>query len=56
MENVDKITYTSSKKSVVTINKNGKITAKKKGTAKVKAVVTLKDGTKKTVTMEVKVK
>ena len=56
MENVDKIPYTSSKKSVVTVNKNGKITAKKKGTAKVKAVVTLKDGTKKTVTMKVKVK
>lgn len=56
MENVDKITYTSSKKSVVTVNKNGKITAKKKGTAKVTAVVTLKDGTKKTVTMKVKVK
>ena len=56
MANVDKITYTSSKKSVVTVNKNGKITAKKKGTAKVKAVVTLKDGTKKTVTMKVKVK
>ncbi len=30
MENVDKITYTSSKKSVVTVNKNGKITAKEK--------------------------
>ena len=56
MANVDKITYTSSKKSVATVNKNGKITAKKKGTAKVKAVVTLKDGTKKTVTMKVKVK
>ena len=56
MENVDKIVYTSSKKSVVTVNKNGKITAKKKGTAKVKAVVTLKNGTKKTVTMKVKVK
>lgn len=56
MENVEKITYTSSKKSVVTVNKNGKITAKKKGTAKVKAVVTLKDGTVKTVTMQVKVK
>ena len=56
MANVDKIVYTSSKKSVVTVNKNGKITAKKKGTAKVKAVVTLKNGTKKTVTMKVKVK
>ena len=56
MENVEKITYTTSKKSVLTVNKNGKITAKKKGTAKVKAVVTLKDGTVKTVTMKVKVK
>lgn len=56
MENVEKIEYTSSKKSVVSVNKNGKITAKKKGTAKVKAVVTLKDGTVKTVTMKVKVK
>ena len=56
MENVEKITYTSSKKSVITVNKNGKITAKKKGTAKVKAVVTLKDGTVKTVTMQVIVK
>lgn len=56
MENVEKITYTSSKKSVLTVNKNGKINAKKKGTAKVKAVVTLKDGTVKTVTMQVKVK
>ena len=56
MENVEKFEYTSSKKSVVTVNKNGKITAKKKGTAKVKAVVTLKDGTVKTVTMQVKVK
>lgn len=56
MANVDKITYTSSKKSVATVNKNGKVTAKKKGTAKVKAVVTLKNGTKKTVTMKVKVK
>ena len=56
MENVAKITYKSSKKSVVSVNKNGKITGKKKGTGKVTAVVTLKDGTKKTVRMKVKVK
>ena len=56
MANVDKIVYTSSKKSVVTVNKNGKITAKKKGTAVVKATVTLKSGKKQTVTMKVKVK
>lgn len=56
MENVAKITYKSSKKSVVSVNKNGKITGKKKGTGKVTAEVTLKDGTKKTVRMKVKVK
>lgn len=56
MENVEKITYKSSKKSVVSVNKNGKFTGKKKGTGKVTAEVTLKDGTKKTVKMKVKVK
>lgn len=56
MANVAKITYKSSKKSVVSVNKNGKITGKKKGIGKVTAVVTLKDGTKKTVSINVKVK
>lgn len=56
MENVAKITYKSSKKSVVSVNKNGKITGKKKGTGKVTATVTLKDGTKKIVTIKVTVK
>lgn len=56
MENVEKITYKSSKKSVVSVNKNGKIKGKKKGTGKVTAEVTLKDGTRKTVRMKVKVK
>ena len=56
MENVAKITYKSSKKSVVSVNKNGKITGKKKGTGKVTATVTLKDGTKKIVTIKVIVK
>ena len=56
MANVSKITYKSSKKSVATVNKNGKISAKKKGTAKIKATVTLKNGTKKTVTIKVTVK
>ena len=51
-----KIKWSSSKTSVVTVNANGKITAKKKGTAVVKATVTLKSGKKKTVTMKVKVK
>jgi hypothetical protein len=56
MSNVKKITYTSSKKSVATVNKNGKVTAKKAGTATVKAKVTLKNGTTKSVTMKIKVK
>ena len=56
MENVAKITYKSSKKSVVSVNKNGKIKGKKKGTGKVTATVTLKDGTKKIVTIKVTVK
>lgn len=56
MENVEKITYKSSKKSVVSVNKNGKITGKKKGTGKVTVTVTLKDGTKKIVTIKVTVK
>lgn len=56
MENVKSVTYTTTKKSVVKVAKNGKITAKKKGTAVVKATVTLKNGKKKTVTMKVKVK
>lgn len=56
MDNVKSVTYTTTKKSVVKVAKNGKITAKKKGTAVVKATVTLKSGKKKTVTMKVKVK
>jgi hypothetical protein len=55
-ENISKITYTSSKKSVATVNKNGKITAKKAGTVTIKAKVTLKNGKTKTVKMKVKVK
>lgn len=54
--NVKKITYKSSKKSVATVNKKGKITAKKKGTAFVKATVTLKNGKTKTVSMKITVK
>lgn len=42
MNNVKKITYASTKKSVAKVDKNGKITAKKAGTATIKATVTLK--------------
>ena len=54
--NVSKITYSSSKSSVAKVDKNGKVTAKKAGTATIKAKVTLKNGKTKTVTMKVKVK
>lgn len=56
MDNVAKITYTSSDKSKIKVDKNGKITAKKKGTVTVKVKVTLNDGTTKTVKVKVKVK
>lgn len=56
INNVKKITYKSSKKSVATVNKKGKITAKKKGTAFVMATVTLKNGKTKTVSMKITVK
>jgi hypothetical protein len=54
--NVAKITYSTTKKSVATVSKSGKITARKAGKATVKAVVTLKDGTTKTVKMTITVK
>lgn len=54
--NVKKITYISGKKSVAAVDKNGKITAKKKGTVSIKAKVTLKNGKTKTVSMKIKVK
>ena len=55
-DNIRSITYTTSKKSVATVNKKGKVYAKKKGTATVKAKVTLKNGMTKTIKMKVKVK
>ena len=42
--------------SVATVSKTGKITAKKKGTVTIKATVTLKDGSKKTVSTKITVK
>lgn len=56
MDNVKSITYKTGKKSVATVSKSGKITTKKKGTVTIKAVVTLKNGKKKTVSMKLKVK
>ena len=54
--NVKSITYKTSKKSVATVSKTGKITGKKAGKVTISAVVTLKDGSKKTVKMTVNVK
>lgn len=45
--NVKKVTYKTSKKSIATVNKNGKIKANRKGTVKIKAIVTLKNGKQK---------
>lgn len=56
MDNVAKITYRSSDKTKVKVDKNGKVTAKKKGNVTVKVIVTLNDGTTKTVKVKVKVK
>lgn len=56
MRNVKKITYTSSKTSVATVNENGKIKGKKAGTTTITATVTLKNGDTKIVTMKVTVK
>ena len=56
MDNVESITYSTSKKSVATVSKNGKVTAKKAGNVTIKVIVTLKNGQTKTVKMKVKVK
>jgi len=55
MKNVKRITYSTSKKTVATVSRSGKVTAKRAGTATVKAKVTLKNGTVKTVSMKIKV-
>ena len=56
MDNVESITYSTSKKSVATVSKNGKVTAKKAGNVTIKVIVTSKNGQTKTVKMKVKVK
>lgn len=55
MANVQKIDYKSSKPSVAHINANGKIRGKKSGTVTIKAIITLKNGSKKTVSMKLTV-
>lgn len=54
--NVKKVTHKTSKKSIATVNKNGKIKANRKGTVTIKATVTLKNGKTKTVSMKIAVR
>lgn len=54
--NLKNTTYTTSKNSIVSVSKAGKIKAKKEGTVTVKAKVTLKNGKTKTIKMKVTVK
>lgn len=54
--NVKKVTYKTSKKSIATVNKNGKIKANRKGTVTIKAIVTLKNGKTKKVSMKIAVR
>lgn len=54
--NVKKVIYKTSKKSIATVNKNGKIKANRKGTVTIKATVTLKNGKTKTVSMKIAVR
>lgn len=56
MDNVESITYSTSKKSVATVSKSGKVTAKQAGTVTITVTVTLKNGKIKTVKMKVNVK
>lgn len=51
-----KVTYKSSNPKVATVSSSGKVTGKKKGTAKITVTMQIKDGAKKTVTTKVTVK
>ena len=51
-----KITYTSSNSKIASVSKDGKITGKKSGKAKISAKIVLADGRTKTVSMTVQVK
>lgn len=51
-----KVTFKSSNPKVATVSSSGKVTGKKKGTAKITVTMQIKDGAKKTVTTKVTVK
>lgn len=52
---IKSVSYRSSKKSIVSVSKAGKITAEKKGTAKITVDVTGKDGRRKSTWVRIKV-
>lgn len=54
--NLQKAAYTSSKKAVASVSKNGTIAAKQAGIARIRADITLRDGSSKTVYVQVTVK
>lgn len=51
-----KVTFKSSNPKTVTVSSNGKVTGKKKGTAKIRVSMQIKAGAKKTVSVKVTVK
>ena len=51
-----KVTFKSSNKKIATVSSSGKVTGKKKGSAKITVTMKIKDGAKKTVTTKVTVK
>ena len=55
MENVAKITYSTSKKSVAAVSKNGQVTGKNTGSAVITVKVTLNNGKTKTLKMSITV-
>ena len=55
MDNVAKITYSTSKKSVATVSKDGQVTAKKAGSVVITVKVTLNNGKTKNVKMKITV-
>ena len=56
LRNVSKITYSTSDKRIASVNKNGKVTAKKSGTILIKVKIFFKNGISKILKYKVKVK
>ena len=53
---IKSVTYTPLSKKVISVSKKGEVTSKKKGTSKVSIVISLSNGTSKTLTSVIKVK